>query len=398
VLAVVLLLASAGVAPPAPAGAAAYFATLPPGAALPGDASCAARVRRGAWEPRPDNTAANRAVPRGLALARWTGVDERANTRILARVSGNFTGTTDEIIQWGACKWGVDEDLVRAMAVRESNWRQDQRGDIHGGTPQSFGLLQVKRTTWGGTHPHSERSTAFNVDYALAAHRACYEGYTTWLREFTGGYRAGDEWGCVGLWYAGRWRTPAAEDYIAKIRRHRAERAWRTWPDAAALVALVDRRIIRGYADGRLGADDTTQRAQMAAMIARALRWDGEDRGNPFVDRGGTDAALWRNVGTLAHRGVARGYGDGTFRPARQVTRAETIAFITRALVAGGRWAPGPDPGAGAPGGPHRRDLATYLRRVGALPAGSGDLNQPATRAWFAAALWPALRSAGLVR
>ena len=30
------------------------------------------------------------------------------------------------------------------------------------------------------------------------------------------------------------------------------------------------------------------------------MGWDGEDHGNPFIDRGGIDADLWRNVGTLA--------------------------------------------------------------------------------------------------
>ena len=25
----------------------------------------------------------------------------------------NYTGTTNQIIQWAACKWGMDEDLLR---------------------------------------------------------------------------------------------------------------------------------------------------------------------------------------------------------------------------------------------------------------------------------------------
>jgi hypothetical protein len=30
---------------------------------------------------------------------------------------GDDEGTTDEIIQWAACKWGIDTDVVRAQAV-----------------------------------------------------------------------------------------------------------------------------------------------------------------------------------------------------------------------------------------------------------------------------------------
>ncbi|MBA2575194.1 MAG: hypothetical protein H0V05_00880 [Euzebyaceae bacterium] len=85
------------------------------------------------------------------------GVDSRWNTQIMPRVTGNFTGTTDEIIQWAACKWGFDEDIVRAVAVGESSWRMSQLGDYRDdpakcapgyGTPcpTSFGMMQVKWT------------------------------------------------------------------------------------------------------------------------------------------------------------------------------------------------------------------------------------------------------------
>ncbi len=81
----------------------------------------------------------------------------------MSRVTGNFKGTTDEIIQWGACKWGIDEDIVRAMAIGESNWRMSQLGDYvsdpakcaSGYTtpcPTSFGILQVKHTAHPGTY------------------------------------------------------------------------------------------------------------------------------------------------------------------------------------------------------------------------------------------------------
>ena len=41
--------------------------------------------------------------------------------------TGNFTGTTDEIIQWAACKWGFDEDTLRAQVAKESYWMQRPR-------------------------------------------------------------------------------------------------------------------------------------------------------------------------------------------------------------------------------------------------------------------------------
>ena len=80
------------------------------------------------------------------------------------RVDGNFTGTTDEILQWGACKWGFDEDLVRAFAANESWWRQSAAGDLvsntsvcpsgatysNGDCALSYGIMQIKSTDYRG--------------------------------------------------------------------------------------------------------------------------------------------------------------------------------------------------------------------------------------------------------
>jgi hypothetical protein len=46
------------------------------------------------------------------------------DTWLLRRVDGQFTGTTDEIFQWAACKWGLPDNLIRADAVDESTWFQ----------------------------------------------------------------------------------------------------------------------------------------------------------------------------------------------------------------------------------------------------------------------------------
>jgi hypothetical protein len=43
---------------------------------------------------------------------------------LVRRVDGQFTGRTDEIFQWAACKWGLPDDVIRATAVEESTWFQ----------------------------------------------------------------------------------------------------------------------------------------------------------------------------------------------------------------------------------------------------------------------------------
>ncbi len=54
---------------------------------------------------------------------------------LLHRVDGQFTGTTDEIFQWAACKWGLPDNLIRADAVEESTWFQY----LHYPTDASYG-------------------------------------------------------------------------------------------------------------------------------------------------------------------------------------------------------------------------------------------------------------------
>ncbi|HEY8598633.1 MAG TPA: S-layer homology domain-containing protein [Thermomicrobiales bacterium] len=173
-------------------------------------------------------------------------------------------------------------------------------------------------------------------------------------------------------------------------------------PARAAIEELAVRGIIRGYPDGRFGPDDPVLRAQMAALIARAMGWEGEVGANPFPDQGSVDEELWGNVGALYARQIARGYPDGSYRPLDPIAQVQVVAFISRAMVAAGRWHLQSDDGVAYPNVPsesgHRLELATYVHYVGALPGTSARDNpwaswdQPASRAWFAQALWPALR------
>lgn len=238
------------VAPATPAATATPFATLPPGTTLPTEEECAARVRRSPWEPRPENNRANRTTPASLVLGEWSNHSERANRELLPRITGNFTGTTDEILQWGACKWGFDEDLVRAVAVQESDWRQAMVGDIEDDPehcapgysvpcPTSFGITQVRWYIWPGTFPHARDSTALAIDYWGGLVRSCYEGYVDWLHAFTDAYVVGDLWGCVGFWYLGRWYEAPNREYIARVQRRLAVKEWLspTFTEAAGSVA-----------------------------------------------------------------------------------------------------------------------------------------------------------------
>lgn len=213
-------------APTPPPGS--TFEALPVGAALPSGAACASRIRPTA-EVRPGNAVYN--ATRGTSPHDLT-----------PRVDGDFVGTTDELLQWVACKWGIDEDIVRAQVVLESWWDQTTGGDrtadrsachpdlrtASGDCPESIGLMQVRYPYHQEAFEDANaiRSSTYNLDYAYAVWRSCYEGELTWLNNLERGseYAPGDLWGCTGVWFSGRWRTPAALEYNARLNA----RTWET--------------------------------------------------------------------------------------------------------------------------------------------------------------------------
>jgi hypothetical protein len=242
--------ASAAVASSSAATAAkpVYFHTLPPGAKLPSGATCAKLVNAAR---EPESKAANRKYNRvtGQHVGPHffsAGDSRKARTRLAPRIDGDFTGTTIDILRWAACKWGIDQDIVFAQAAVESWWQQDTKGDWGtdaaacppghklgadgkpGQCPQSYGILQNRYPYEDGGWPAMINSTAMNADAAYGIWRACFDGYETWLNTVPRGsrYHAGDAWGCVGRWFAGRWRTAAALGYIARVKQYLREKIW----------------------------------------------------------------------------------------------------------------------------------------------------------------------------
>ncbi|HEX4407105.1 MAG TPA: hypothetical protein VH560_19835 [Polyangia bacterium] len=228
------------------------FRTRAAGAALPDDATCAALVRP-TPEARPGNAAANLVVPTAAQLAGlspWNSENAYDNRALAleARITGAFTGTTDEILQWVACKWGFDEDDVRAEAVESSRWTQTLDTDwtteptsecppdadtraVAGGTQcaQTYGMYQVVWQYHKSAWPMYRDSTPFHVDYVYALRRACYEGWdTSQIARATSSppFTVGDEWGCMGAHFSGGWYDAGAMRYIAAVKGQLADRAW----------------------------------------------------------------------------------------------------------------------------------------------------------------------------
>jgi autotransporter family porin len=249
VIAIVHYSVSSKKPPPAPSSSSTLFGTLPPGAALPSGAECAREVLASADpEVRPGNSTFNDTTGQAVGPGFLPSGDSARAQKLVSRINGDFTGTTEEILRWAACKWGIDQNVVFAQAAVQSWWEQDALGGWvtqakfcppghglgvdgrPGYCPKDYGIMQFTYIFYKSGWPGIATSTAMSVDAAYAILRSCYDGYEIWLNDEPRGqqYKAGDLWGCIGRWSAGAWYTPAADAYIALVKKYLNERIWET--------------------------------------------------------------------------------------------------------------------------------------------------------------------------
>jgi hypothetical protein len=234
-------------APPPPSGRVRFESTDPAGTlGLPRSLDfCAAHIVLDPFDPH-DNSSYN--VPRDdlstgwsdprfgwwASFPTWTSV-RRAQIDDRYASSDGSTLTTTEIFSFAACRWGVREDLLRAVAVQESDWHEHNGpGDTCSGYPDanqghgSYGIMQVKNFNcsnegdWGG-FPRTWYSAPFNVDLYGAAFRACLE-QAFWYLIPSGDNGTRRERGCVGAWFSGSYNPDIS--YTNSVYIHLANRDW----------------------------------------------------------------------------------------------------------------------------------------------------------------------------
>jgi hypothetical protein len=207
-------------------GSAAQYSMRGPDAALPSEATCADQVNAfpitefAPWNQN-DGTGYNSNQPPPEPIPSYFYAYAGGGalpTSDFAKVDGAYAGTTDDIFRVYACKWGIDENYVRAQALVESHWHQDcaaahggsgchEGGDYNhpggcreglpvtpltpdgqfcalqgfGGTEApnqyaSWSILQNKVYYEWMTWPMMEQSTPFAVDFRYAEMRGCVNG------------------------------------------------------------------------------------------------------------------------------------------------------------------------------------------------------------------------------
>lgn len=255
-----------------------YFSTLGYNASLPSDQQCAASVPT-TPETQSANSAFNATEPTSAQLAAYaagnytdTFQDDYTQYK---RVDGRYTGSTDMIMRWAACKYGIDENIVRAQGWVESGWLQGGAGDegtsqsqcvngnfnslwntsitepngdvisVSNGCYQSWSAWQTKVYYEWMTWPMIMQSTAFGADYRYADQRACMNGaYTsyfassnqqpnTYANDIANYKNVGDAnstsrvlWGCIGMHFSGSWYDSGANSYISDVQSAMSSQPW----------------------------------------------------------------------------------------------------------------------------------------------------------------------------
>ncbi len=214
-------------------------------------------------EIHADNTAFNAYVPTDSELSAFhtAAASFSPLSKYVDGRAGLSSPSTDDLIQWGACKWGIPTDWLRADYVVESGWHHldcgargkacDATGGPAGtgvagsgfgdcgsgvgpsaatnapgcsGTYTSVGISQVKEQSCchPGTYPLAYKSTAFNVDYMASIVRYYFDGLCGWCSY---AYR-GQEWPSIGAWFSPGSNSTGAVDYQKKVQAALAAKPW----------------------------------------------------------------------------------------------------------------------------------------------------------------------------
>lgn len=92
---------------------------------------------------------------------------------------------------------------------------------------------------------------------------------------------------------------------------------------------------IRGYDDGTIRPNNHITREEVATIIARIMNL--EDNGEAVESFKDKDSIKWSKgyVGAVVVANYMKGYEDGTFRPQRNITRAEAVYALNNILTQG---------------------------------------------------------------
>jgi N-acetylmuramoyl-L-alanine amidase len=98
---------------------------------------------------------------------------------------------------------------------------------------------------------------------------------------------------------------------------------------ATEINYLIDRDIISGYGDGTFRPLQNVTRAEAAIMLGKALGLNGTKRATSFTDVGAGSTASGY-IQSAADEGIIKGFSDSTYRPYDPITRGQMAYLLQK--------------------------------------------------------------------
>lgn len=98
------------------------------------------------------------------------------------------------------------------------------------------------------------------------------------------------------------------------------------------ILRAASSKLASGYPDGTFQPDASVTRAEFTVMLARALQLNGTGAALSFTDRAMVGSWAQEAVAQIVQAGIVSGYADGRFQPNATITRAEMAAMVARAM------------------------------------------------------------------
>ncbi|SDW71971.1 immunoglobulin-like domain-containing protein [Paenibacillus sp. CF384] len=103
------------------------------------------------------------------------------------------------------------------------------------------------------------------------------------------------------------------------------------WAEANIKKAVTS-GIVNGYQDGTFKPGKTVTRAEFAVMLMNALKPQEAGAKLTFTDHAKIGAWAQKAIAQAVQAAIITGYADGSFRPDAQISRAEMAAMIAKAM------------------------------------------------------------------
>ncbi len=101
------------------------------------------------------------------------------------------------------------------------------------------------------------------------------------------------------------------------------------------ILELIKQNTISGYQDGNFKPDNNITGAELAVIIVKALNLELSQGNTEFKDD--KDLPDWAKdyIKAAVENGIISGYSDGTFKPSKPCTRQETVVMLMNAFKFG---------------------------------------------------------------